>query len=147
MPFYHTSLSLRFLFCYSFTQVCQIGYWLFSSLSPLSSNNLWVLNSPSLYLLGSVVRNNGTCDTENRRFIGITQETFHKLKVLSRNSKISKETKKRVLKYNVIVIHTISHTNECWTMFFTDEEKTWRDRDAILQTAAENTMDRTKRKS
>jgi len=71
--------------------------------------------------LGSVVTEDGRCDTEVRRRIGMAKDAFQKMKSILRNTKINMPTKIRVLECYVIPI--LSYASECWTISTSMEKR------------------------
>lgn len=61
--------------------------------------------------LGSVVRDNGNCDTENRKCIRIAKYAFLKLSNVLKDKKMSLERKTKVLDFYVI---SNLYGSECW---------------------------------
>ena len=71
--------------------------------------------------LGSFLTEDGKCDMEIRRRIGIAKNTFMKLGKILRNGKISMHTKKRV--QNCYVEPVLLYGSECWTISAQMESK------------------------
>lgn len=81
----------------------------------------------------------GKCDTKIRSYIEIVKDAFRKPSKVLKHKQIMLETKKEKSKsciYPPLWLFVLEN-------FFTDEEGTRNNRDIILQTNAENNMDRT----
>ncbi|XP_069993113.1 uncharacterized protein [Penaeus vannamei] len=64
--------------------------------------------------LGSMVSDDGRCDTEIRKRIGIAKDTFQKLGTVFKDRRLGSETKVRVL--DCYVNSVLLYGSECWTI-------------------------------
>ncbi|XP_069972232.1 uncharacterized protein [Penaeus vannamei] len=64
--------------------------------------------------LGSMVSEDGRCDTEIRKRIGIAKDTFQKLGTVFKDRRLGSETKVRVL--DCYVNSVLLYGSECWTI-------------------------------
>jgi len=61
-----------------------------------------------------MITEDGKCDHEIRKRIGMAKDTLEKLGSIMRNNKISMKTKIRIL--NCYVFSILTYGSECWTM-------------------------------
>ena len=64
--------------------------------------------------LGSIITEDGKCDIEIKRRIGMAKDTFNKLEKVLKSRKMLMSTKKRVLECYVISV--LLYGSECWTI-------------------------------
>ena len=67
-----------------------------------------------LSFLGNMLTEDGKCDTEIQRRIGIAKDAFQKLSKVLTNRKMTIKTRKRVL--DCYVITNLLYASECWTV-------------------------------
>ncbi len=68
----------------------------------------------SFNYLGSLITEDGKCDSEIRRRIGFAKDVFQRLGNVLKNNNISMDTRKRILKCYVLSI--LTYGSECWTI-------------------------------
>uniref|UniRef100_A0AAQ6A1U7 ribonuclease H n=1 Tax=Amphiprion ocellaris TaxID=80972 RepID=A0AAQ6A1U7_AMPOC len=64
--------------------------------------------------LGSLITDDGRCDAEIRRRIGIAKETFHKMQSILKDRKMPMTTKIRIL--HCYIYPVLCYGCECWTI-------------------------------
>ena len=64
--------------------------------------------------LGSLITDDGKCDQEIRKRIGMAKDAFEKLGSIMKNNKISMKTKIRIM--NCYVFSILTYGSECWNI-------------------------------
>ena len=64
--------------------------------------------------MGSIIREDGRCDSEIRRRIGIAKNAFQKLEKVLKDRRMTVETKGRAL--DCYVNSILLYGSECWTV-------------------------------
>ena len=77
---------------------------------------VWMFN-----YLGSLLRENGKCDVEIKKTIGMAMDGFQKLQKIVKNSKLSLDIRKWILDCYVKPI--LTYSSESWTIFSQIEQR------------------------
>ena len=80
----------------------------------LKINDSPIVQIKKFSYLGSMITEDGRCETEIKRRIGMAKDAFQKMKSILRNTHISMTTKRRILECYIFPI--LSYASECWTI-------------------------------